>query len=344
MVAAALARTSPRKDKPYIVLNCAAIPSELFESELFGHEKGAFTNAYREREGKFKYADGGTMFLDEIADMPLHLQPKLLRAIEYGTFQRVGSNETLDVDVRFLAATSRDLKMLADEGEFRYDLYDRLNVVQLYIPSLRERRDDIPLLARHFVNDGIEIGDDAMELLCAYEWPGNVRELKSIVERLSILSSGRITAEDVRLNAQIDAALDGSGRNGYASLDDVKRIVDGRLGSIESRIGDVEIAVEKLKLQRSITDLHGSELHRLRRASDIEAFDGHDGMLYSAEYLRSIMAECSIFTHRPQWTLAEMLEYAATGRRTIKRINFTESARAIGDEEVNAYIDELYKT
>ena len=169
MVATALLSGSSRKDKPYIAVNCAAMPSEIFESELFGHEKGSFTGAYQSREGKFEYADGGTMFLDEIADMPLHLQPKLLRAIEYGTFQRVGSNETLGVDVRLMAATSRDLKTLADEGSFRYELYDRLNVVALDIPPLRERRDDIPLLVRHFLDGRQEIDDGAMECFYAYE-------------------------------------------------------------------------------------------------------------------------------------------------------------------------------
>jgi DNA-binding NtrC family response regulator len=207
LVARAIHTLSPRAKGPLEKLNCAALPSELIESELFGHEAGAFTGATKQRRGKFERASGGTLFLDEVGDMPLPMQAKLLRVLQEREIERVGGSETLKVDVRVVAATNRDLVAACDSGAFRADLYDRLNVLPLTIPPLRAHRDDVPTLARHFLrlashaNDrrDVTLEDDAIAALSAYSWPGNVRELRNVIERLVILApDARIRAEDVR--------------------------------------------------------------------------------------------------------------------------------------------------
>jgi DNA-binding NtrC family response regulator len=207
LVARAIHVLSPRAKGPLEKLNCAALPSELIESELFGHEAGAFTGATKQRRGKFERASGGTLFLDEVGDMPLPMQAKLLRVLQEREIERVGGSETIVVDVRVVAATNRDLVAACAGGAFRADLYDRLNVLPLAIPPLRARREDVPLLARHFLelaarsNDrrDIRLEDDAIAVLAAYAWPGNVRELKNVIERLVILTpDDAIRAEDVR--------------------------------------------------------------------------------------------------------------------------------------------------
>jgi len=189
---------SPRKNKPYIKINCAAIPGELIEAELFGAEKGAFTGAAERREGKFKQADGGTLLLDEIGDMSLHTQTKVLRVLQDGEFERVGGSETIKTDVRIIAATNKDLKQMTSEGTFREDLFFRLHVVPIHIPPLRARKSDIPLLIKHFLQiyaaennrPALQISDEAMAALVNYKWPGNVRELKNLIERLAIMADG----------------------------------------------------------------------------------------------------------------------------------------------------------
>ncbi len=207
LVARAIHTLSPRARGPLEKLNCAALPSELIESELFGHEAGAFTGATKQRRGKFERAAGGTLFLDEVGDMPLAMQAKLLRVLQEREIERVGGNETISVDVRVVAATNRDLVAACDSGAFRPDLYDRLNVLPLAIPPLRARREDIALLAQHFLdlaarsNDrrDVHLEDDAIAALAAYSWPGNVRELKNVIERLVILSpDDAIRGDDVR--------------------------------------------------------------------------------------------------------------------------------------------------
>lgn len=206
LVARALHQLSPRVERPFVEVNCAAIPSELIESELFGHVKGAFTGATEDREGKFEQADGGTLFLDEVGDMSAAAQSKVLRALEEGVVTRVGGARARTVDVRVLSATNKDLEREIDAGRFREDLYYRLNVVPIHVPPLRERREDIPMLAQHFTDqaqasDGLggrRFTQDALERLKSLDWPGNVRELRNTVERLLILSGGEeITAEDV---------------------------------------------------------------------------------------------------------------------------------------------------
>jgi two-component system nitrogen regulation response regulator NtrX len=205
LVARALHRESTLRDKSFVKVNCAAIPPELIESELFGHERGAFTGASARKKGLFEMADGGTIFLDEIGDMIVSAQAKVLRVLQSGEFTRVGGEQTLKVDVRVLAATNRDLQAAVAAGQFREDLYFRLAVVPLRAPPLRERADDIPLLCRSFVEqicreNGLKvktIAPEALEILTAYQWPGNVRELRNVIERLVILSDEGIGVGDL---------------------------------------------------------------------------------------------------------------------------------------------------
>jgi formate hydrogenlyase transcriptional activator len=200
LIARAIHNLSGRRDRPFIKLNCAAIPSGLLESELFGHERGAFTGAIMRKAGRFEVADKGTLFLDEVGDIPLELQPKLLRVLQEHEFERLGSTRTQQADVRVVAATHRNLKQMVEDGEFRSDLYYRLHVFPLFVPPLRERREDIPLLVRHFVdeyarrmNRQIEtISPHTMEALTSYSWPGNVRELQNFIERAVILTPGSV--------------------------------------------------------------------------------------------------------------------------------------------------------
>jgi two-component system response regulator AtoC len=203
LAANALHRASPRADKPYIRINCAAIPDGLLESEFFGHEKGAFTGAHAKRLGRFELADGGTLLLDEIGDLPLGLQAKLLRVIEEGECERLGGTRTIRVDVRLLCSTAKDLKKEAAAGLFRQDLLYRLSVIPLHLPALRERLEDIPLLVDHFLHGFsrkrgmvLSLSNEAMQCLLRYDFPGNVRELKNIIERVSVLSPGPVITQD----------------------------------------------------------------------------------------------------------------------------------------------------
>jgi DNA-binding NtrC family response regulator len=205
-VARAIHRLSPRRNKPFIAVNIGALPETLVESELFGHEKGAFTGAAERRLGRFELANGGTLFLDEIGEAPLNTQVKLLRVLEQREVMRVGGHEPLRVDVRVVAATNRPLREHVEEGTFRPDLYYRLNVLTIYLPPLRERREDIPLLVRRFIQEFSErhdrpfhgISPEALQILIEYPWPGNVRELRNLVESMVVLSPGReITADDI---------------------------------------------------------------------------------------------------------------------------------------------------
>ena len=197
--ARAIHNLSPRRERTFVKVNCAAIPSGLLESELFGHEKGAFTGAINQKIGRFELADRGTLFLDEVGDLPLDLQPKLLRVLQEQEFERLGSNRTQRVDVRVVAATHQDLAKLVGERAFRSDLYYRLNVFPIQIPALRERPEDVPLLVRYFVqifsrrlNKDVQyIPADVMDALSHYSWPGNVRELENLIERAVLLSPGQ---------------------------------------------------------------------------------------------------------------------------------------------------------
>jgi two-component system response regulator HydG len=224
LVARAVHANSLRRGKRFMALNCAALSETILESELFGHEKGAFTGATQQRKGRFEYADGGTLFLDEVGDLPGATQVKLLRVIEYGEVFRVGSNEPVKVDVRLIAATHKDLSALIREGTFREDLYYRLKVVTIELPPLRERLEDLPILIQAFLDEfakgqgrkSPEITPAAMELLYNYDWPGNVRELRNCVESMVVLDKdGKIDAEDVpRFVKQADDGQPGSGVGG----------------------------------------------------------------------------------------------------------------------------------
>jgi DNA-binding NtrC family response regulator len=206
LVALQLHEQSNRNKAPFIEVNCAAIPAELIESELFGHEKGAFTSANKMRKGKFELADGGTLFLDEIGDMSASAQAKVLRALQENKIQRVGGEKDIKVSPRVIAATNKDLRKMIDEGKFREDLYHRLSVIEIKVPSLNERKDDIPLLANYFIEKICQehgmptksFDNSALEALKKVDWTGNIRELRNIVERLVILCDSVITADDVK--------------------------------------------------------------------------------------------------------------------------------------------------
>jgi len=204
LVARAIHYSSGRREMPFVKLNCAALPENLVESELFGYEKGAFTDAKKMRRGRFELADGGTLLLDEISEMPLHLQSKLLRVIQEREFERIGSNTTISVDVRLLATSNRDMKEVIAEGKFREDLYFRLNVIPIHLPPLKERPEDIPLLVEHFISKFNEenskqvhgVDEIVSRLLRLYHWPGNVRELENLIERAVVTTRNEVLEED----------------------------------------------------------------------------------------------------------------------------------------------------
>jgi len=206
LVARAIHERSPRRDRPFVTVNCAAVPADLIESELFGHEKGSFTGAANRHLGKFEQADGGTLFLDEIGDMPLAMQAKLLRVLQDGEVERVGGDRSIVVNTRVIAATHRDLAGLVAKGTFREDLYHRVFVFPITVPPLRDRLDDIPVLVEHFSNQVCDLNgwktkrfsDDARAALAAYSWPGNVRELRNVVERLLLLADADVHREEVQ--------------------------------------------------------------------------------------------------------------------------------------------------
>jgi two-component system, NtrC family, response regulator AtoC len=207
IVARAIHKASPRAAKQFLKVNCAALPGELLESELFGHEKGAFTGAYRQKPGKFEAADGGTLLLDEIGEMPLRLQAKLLHVLQDGEFSRVGGEKVIGTDVRLIASTNRDLEAAMRSHQFREDLYYRLNVIEIRIPPLRERREEIPILVEHFRRKfnaqylrAIEIPPDTIRLFMEYHWPGNIRELENAVKRMVVLGGPRPVHQEILSN------------------------------------------------------------------------------------------------------------------------------------------------
>lgn len=243
LLAKAIHQNGLREGKPFIAVNCAALPETLAESELFGHRKGAFTGAVSDRAGKFEAANEGTVFLDEVGELPLNLQVKLLRAIQEREIDKIGNPHPVKINVRIVAATNRNLKNLVEDGEFREDLYYRLSVVTIEIPPLRERREDIPLLAQHFLGElrvryrlpQLALSDEAMDRLCQYDWPGNVRELQNVIERLVVLATGYVINEP--------------------DLPEEIRRTEARIGSINLRLPEEGInldAVEKELLLRAL--------------------------------------------------------------------------------------------
>jgi two-component system, NtrC family, nitrogen regulation response regulator NtrX len=277
LVARQIHQQSGRRDKPFIEVNCAALPEELIESELFGHEKGAFTGAIGKRRGKFDLADGGTIFLDEIADMSLRTQAKILRILQEQKFERVGGTETITVDVRVIAATNKDLEGLIKAGAFREDLYFRLNVIPLRVSPLRERKPDIPLLIDYFVRNycaanGLppKIFDTkAVELMSDYPWPGNVRELKNIVERLVIMTpTGVVREEDVRRTLKFGLLTEEDEVSGFmdeASWRDAKTRFERAfiLKKLAENGGNISRTAEAIGVERS-------HLHRRMKFLEID--------------------------------------------------------------------------
>jgi transcriptional regulator with GAF, ATPase, and Fis domain len=271
LVANAICEHSPRKGRPFVKLNCVAIPDGLLESELFGHEKGAFTGATSLKLGKFEMADGGTIFLDEIADMPWATQAKVLRALQEREFERVGGNRSIKIDVRIIAASNKNLMKMVEEGRFREDLYYRLNVVSLNLPSLRNRKEDIPLLAEYFLgktSNSANLSPAASEVLLSYSWPGNVRELQNTLERAAVM------AEDVILPAHLPLQITGRllpGSRGKQELSEEE------MSSIDDRLREMErgMIIEALKkaggVQVKAAQLLGisprSLLHRVKKHS-----------------------------------------------------------------------------
>jgi len=251
----ALHANSRRQGRPFVPVNCGAIPRELLESELFGHEKGAFTSAIRSRPGRFELADGGTIFLDEIGEMDLSLQVKILRVLQEKEFERVGGTKTMKVDVRIVAATNRDLEEEVRERRFREDLYYRLNVFPLQLPALRDRRDGIPVLIRYLLQRAaIQTGRDlqdiepqALEMLSGYSWPGNIRELQNVIERAVILCKGAITASDLPDAVRQPVVTGDSTREG-SSLRDRERA--GILEALASCNNNRRLAAEKLGISK----------------------------------------------------------------------------------------------
>ena len=256
VIARAIHDASPRRNHRFVALNCAAIPAALLESELFGHEKGAFTGAWAQTKGRFQMADGGTLFLDEIGDMPLELQPKLLRALQEREFERLGSTQTVRVNVRVVAATNQDLQQLVNKKLFRADLFYRLNVIPLFLPPLRERVLDIPALTEFFVskfaaslNKPIDsIPDEVMAFLKAHDWPGNIRELQNLIERAVLFSPGSV----LRLPLDLGQTLKQSAQSDPRTLADADRehIVD-TLRQTNWLIGGQDGAANRLGLPRT---------------------------------------------------------------------------------------------
>ena len=233
LVATSIHENSDRKAKPFIKLNCAAIPAELLESELFGHEKGAFTGANKFKPGKFDMADGGTLFLDEIGDMPFNLQAKILRVLQEQEFYRVGGSRTIRVDVRIVASTNKNLEKMVQEGNFREDLFYRLNVFTLHLPPLRERKEDIPLLVDYFlqhVPNAKNISSVALQMLVAFAWPGNIRELKNTIESAAVIAENGYI-EPAQLPGKITADFSNGRRTGQKLPVNIP--LDERLREIE---------------------------------------------------------------------------------------------------------------
>ncbi|HWB86894.1 MAG TPA: sigma-54 dependent transcriptional regulator [Bryobacteraceae bacterium] len=260
LVAHAIHAMSPRTAEPFVEVNCAAIPEELIESEMFGHNKGSFTSAHETKIGKFQKADGGTLFLDEVGDMSLRTQAKVLRALEEQRFEPVGAAESVQVDVRVVAATNKNLEEEIERGNFREDLFYRLNVIPFFVPPLRDRREDVPLLADHFLREFTtaygrkpkELTSEAFRVLADYHWPGNVRELKNLIERIVILNPQvRVDARHIPLSStrrQQDRPLDR-----FGSLQEVREAAerDYILKKLEETNGNVTRTAELLGLERS---------------------------------------------------------------------------------------------
>jgi DNA-binding NtrC family response regulator len=290
LVGEAVHEHSPRADRPYIVVDCASVPSELIESELFGHIRGAFTSALVDRKGAFEAADTGTIFIDEVGELPLGLQPRLLRVLERQEVKRVGANTAKTVDVRIIAATNRDLQREVAEGRFREDLYFRLAVVKVRIPALRERRDDILFLAERFLAElptmsgkPLELKHDAKERLLAYDWPGNVRELKNIIDRGAAMSD-----RDFRIPDDFGQSVDLDGADGMApgsgvGLTDDYEIGDADMESVKSAAsGTIGQLTKPLWQGRTYKDAKAAVMSDFERGYIAALLQEHSGNVSAA--------------------------------------------------------------
>jgi two-component system nitrogen regulation response regulator GlnG len=275
LVAHALHRHSPRANNPFIALNMAAIPADLVESELFGHEKGAFTGAQTTRQGRFEQANGGTLFLDEIGDMPLDVQTRLLRVLADGQFYRVGGHQSVTVDVRIIAATHQNLEQRVAEGKFREDLFHRLNVIRVHLPSLAERREDIPLLARHFLRRAAKeldveaklLSKEAEKVMAQLPWPGNVRQLENVSRWLTVMASGQeVLPSDLPPEIHGESSIEkpssaaGDWPELLANWTD-KQLRDGR----HNILNDAMLTFEKIMLERALHYTHGHKQDAAKR-------------------------------------------------------------------------------
>jgi two-component system nitrogen regulation response regulator GlnG len=272
LVARAIYQHGPRAKAPFLALNCAAIPEQLLESELFGHEKGAFTGADRRRIGKFEQVSGGTLFLDEVGDMPLALQAKILRLLQEQTFERVGGNETVQTDVRLIAATHRDLKQWSEQGKFRPDLYYRLNVFAIHLPPLRERGDDLSMLVQHFVRRfshelGREVQDvapETLERLGNHSWPGNIRELQSILKQALLRASGTVLLPTFLPELSAGSSEAATETSPAADLG-LAAYISQRLGpDAQDLYADTHRQVDRFLLPRVMEYTHGNQNHAAR--------------------------------------------------------------------------------
>jgi formate hydrogenlyase transcriptional activator len=289
LIARALHNLSARHSNAFVKLNCAAIPTGLLESELFGHEKGAFTGAIAQRIGRFELANRGTVFLDEVGEIPLELQPKLLRVLQEREFERLGSTRTLRTDARLIAATNRDLEAMVEEQKFRSDLFYRLNVFPVRVPPLRERPEDIPLLVRHFtqqfartMNKDIEsIPSETMNALCEYHWPGNIRELQNVIERAVILSSGpvlRVVLSDLKSNGgSVPASENAKSAARPENLGNMQRVLEETerkqiLGALEESrwvVAGPKGAAARLGMKRSTLQVRMQKLGIARSSKPV---------------------------------------------------------------------------
>jgi DNA-binding NtrC family response regulator len=265
LVARAIHQASPRHTGPLVAINCAAVPETLLESELFGHEKGAFTSAIAQRKGRFELADGGTLFLDEVGDVPAAMQAKLLRVLQERRFERVGGSQTIEADVRVIAATNRSLQRMVEDGKFRQDLYYRLNVVKIDLPPLRDRAEDIPLLATHFLakysrpgTPPKQIAPEAMETMLRYRWPGNIRELENAVERACVTSRD----EWIRLENLPPDVVKPSDEEGPFPVDLSRTLAE--------QFPDVKAVFEECYLRRALRETRG-DLGRVAKMAGLSA-------------------------------------------------------------------------
>jgi len=272
LVARALHNHSPRAGKPFIAINIAAVPAELLESELFGHERGAFTGAHAQRRGRFEQANGGTLFLDEVGDMPADLQTRLLRVLSDGRFYRVGGHEQVQTDVRIVAATHQDLEARVRDGRFREDLFHRLNVIRIHLPALRERREDIPLLIAHFLETSARelqvepkrLDRGALDLLAALPWPGNVRQLENTCRWLTVMAPGQtVRVADLPAELRAPQSPGAAAQQWQASL---RQDVDRRLGAGESALIDhLGAEFERVLIEAALANTSGHKQDAARR-------------------------------------------------------------------------------